>query len=457
MTLYTNARLSIFDLADLLSLSEANIRKRVERGNLPAPVERRPHLVWDAQEFWAWYVAVRPKGYSPELVPIRYWPEEATPPAHVSHKSAQIEVTYRHSMGAVTLVYPANGGHPGWNGARIEAVVRGTLSPQGFDIDVRRPGSQGRDEISTGRLANIVGQRLPYWPSTLRFPSAQGEVLAVPARGAGNLVTLRRLSPLIEDLELRHLLEQQAQSLAHSAYESARSDLEYVEHGVLSGRPFTHLVPQAFPAEVPETESPEWAGELFRTVGTDPAVTVALWHARRAWGSALDGHRAIESVSAGQEGARAFVESLIPAPSKSVMLGHHFIAETESWEAYIHPRHPELLAVKSGDRLDYVAPRTLGPVGDDALLDLSDGSNPFVQYQGDWLPLPYNPYSATAAGYEGSGPKTLIEVIVAARTGRPSVRDFSEVYERFAGSCLERDDYPRRMTVEGVLATLWED
>lgn len=454
MTLYTNSRLTIFNLAELLGISEGNIRKRVERNRLPEPVERNPHMTWDATTFWDWYNATQPKGYSPDLVPISYWPSDETPTPRVSYKRNQIEVTYRHKMGVITLIYPAGVWPAEQIEGRIEAVVRGTLSPSGFDVDVRRPGVNVReDTTATATLSRIVSQDLPYWPFSLRFPSARGDVQASRAETASAFATIQRLTPLIEDAGLRNLLDQHAQALAYGAYCDAEASLKDVEEGVFPGEPFKHLAIQARPLPVPEIEMPDWQGEAFRVVGDSPVVTVALERARNSWGAMLAGIRSIRSLDAASDAARDFFSALVPVPSDSVTLGHHFIMEGDSLEAFIHPRYSDILVTRSGDRLDYLPPRKVGPVGEDALLDLTDASNPFIRHENDWLPLAYNPHYGTEAGYDGTGPKVLVGVIASALTGKSATRDLREAY-RFAGSILERADYPRRVTVDEVLSTV---
>lgn len=452
MALYTNSRLTIFNLAELLGISEGNIRKRVERNRLPEPVERNPHMTWDAATFWDWYNTTQPKGYSPDLVPIKYWPSDETPTPRVSYKRNQIEVTYRHKMGVITLIYPVGERRAEQIEGRIEAVVSGSVSPFGFIVDVRRPGADVQD-TTTETLSRIVSQKLPYWPVSLRFPTARGDVQASCTETASALATIQRLTPLIEDAGLRNLLDEHAQALAYRAYGDAKADLKYVEEGVLPGKPFKHLAVQARPLPVPETETPDWQGETFRVVGDSPVVTVALEGACNSWGTPLVGVRSIQSLDVASDAARDFFSALVPVPSDSVTLGHHFIMEGDSLEAFVHPRYSDILVTRSGDRLDYLPPRKVGPVGEDALMDLTDASNPFIRHENDWLPLAYNPHYGTEAGYDGTGPKVLVDVIVSALTGKPATRDPGEV-EQFAGSILERADYPRRVTVDEVLSTV---
>lgn len=456
MDLSQESHLAIDHVSEILHLQPSSIRKAVERGSIPEPAQRTPHMEWAASEFWHWYYLTMPRHYDPSLIPFKYWPAEKTARPDITYSPDGVTVTFKHSLGEVDVIYPLFGGpDPKRNPDRIQAVVKSGVGLFGFDVLVYL-GHGRKERVSTITLAVIFDQKIPYWPSGLRYASAAGQSkakfnpLAYTPENRDALITLQGVITFT-DAPLRGLLEQHVRALHYEGYSLAESDLGYADGRIgESLDPFDHLDIQARPHEVPETHMPDWEKHKGLVIGGDALATTAVKAARQSWGSGLNGERYLVTDDVPDEAGKEFINKLTPVPSSETTLGHLFLSEGEQY--YVHSDHPEIIAstLHSGATTLYLAPKIIGPVSEDALLDLIDTTNPFVLHEGNWLPVPQHSWSGVNAGYQGTGPKALAEVVLSARRGLPSTGRL------ITCPILEDEQCPRHITVGEVLNNIIE-
>lgn len=445
--------ISIDAVAQILGTSPATVRKNVERGTIIPPQTRSPRLEWDSLTFWGWYYEVaRGKGLPVSVIPFRYWPTLGALTPRITYTPTGVEAIYDHPLGRVALIHPVEPNNAGPSASRADpkalvvAVVRGTLGWAGFDVSVYEDGKSDT-EVPTSVLARIVGSPLPYWPVGLRHHQSGPDGVARLVRGANSLPVLQALTPIIENAELRDLLKSHLEALSYRAYSYALDDVRYADGTKQNFKEPGHLEIQARPIPFPEADNPEWEDHYLLAVGSDPAVVSAIFAAR-------------DSASATDEGARyssdtwspamdSFRGALVPVPAEEVTLGHLFLAGTTEGVKFLrHPEYPEIIAVIEGDgRVVYLPPKVLGPTSRDARLDLSDPTNPFVLIHGDWVPLSQHGWSGVNAGYRGTGPAALWQVISATWRGIEAGNDLME------GSILEHEGFPRNPAITTILSS----
>lgn len=474
--------LTLDDLTLLLDITHTVAHKRTQRGTLPTPRTRNPHLTWDAHTFWDWARTNAPD-VDQKYRPLPHWEPFACAPPRITHHHHTTLAVFTHPRGRIGLRMTTTGApeehpwpsDPDWDDLDVMGVVPGHVAPlsSGYDVYAHHQTTSAFTplRLNTSDLSRIVGQPLPYWPSALRGTS-HTDPHTMPAA----TLEQRRSEPvLLSALDLipnQHPLVQPTQQLLAAmrwrSYEQTRDEIDWLQHGYFTApdapdEPVTHIAVMAHPTPTPEVTYPDWDALTSTPVGDTPAIRSAIAGISLAMTGhvdtrtlTLDGNHTSPRPLTPQdrdqhaEAVQSFTAALHPVTTDDVTYGHHRIREAlrahGPIEYLTHHLNPHIVAVSDGTHLTYTPPKTLHGATKGTPVDLTDPTNPLIQVADTWLPVPTPPDGlGVNAGYRGTGPLSLLQALGALVDRAVSNR---------AQSTLAAPDYPRRSTIGAILDTI---
>ncbi|WP_155859436.1 hypothetical protein [Cellulomonas sp. KRMCY2] len=429
------AQADVEDVAQVLGVSEAAVRKRAQRpGDFPEPVTRNP-LTWATVDIYAYLLdSLAPTRRPP--IPVHFWPRPAVAArlAAVENTDHALELVFQpeQGLGTITLRYRSAYGTPTERSNRraskssraaasddVVCDMGWEESDDGFFVRVRHPAHPDVTyEVTTPQLAHALGQPVPVIPWPLVHTGAlhrwrpgepspiKGDVLAQDDaddlrryRGA-----LPHQSPIDAAVE-RHWRWAHDQAL-HEAWRAVDRAKRFADSVILAVEPSEPL-----PA-APSGSVDDWTHLMLEPVG-DSAGTERI-------ASAIDFADAIREVaeigpgkfSAPQE---AFVGRFAAVQPRQAGLAHLILrryllgysaSESPASVRFLRHRTLPIAAATLGKRFVFAMPDVFLSSGIDQL-DLTDPRVPlYFGDDGEWAPLPGRA-GGYHAGYPGAGPSHL--------------------------------------------------
>jgi hypothetical protein len=233
---------------------------------------------WHEDEVYRWAASTHP--WLINRVPIRYWPDAQRPAIYYGAREIEdaIAQTWRTNAGTVCLLWSRPGltGPPPLHSVAAQLPHADALVRVQFDFHIDGPGlstaqpdnlTEWKDfGVRWAKLAQVLGQPVPYWPYMLRIPKliAAWEPGAPPVTyptipGIDTTPLLRLAATLPQDNPAHQVLLHVARIAQFSSTAKAQLELQIlaeceqrvVKFGQHQGGV---TVVAAFPLEVPEVD-----------------------------------------------------------------------------------------------------------------------------------------------------------------------------------------------------------
>lgn len=393
---------------------------------------------WTDTDVYQWALA-RERGNWSGRVPLSAWPSTygATEFDKAVDLPGAVALRWHNTHGPVSLVWPLPGiprppsSYREWtrtlapNGDGAVIVVAPGLNVRGPELRALLPALPDRDPylVSWSSLAEVLRQRLPYWPPTLRDRhliaawTPDGDpttAMPVPALDTAALLTLASTYP---DGHPAARVLINLTRLAHTqAADNAAQDLQLIESTSAAD---THLLVAARPRSVPDVDLDEVdattrrAGWLDILAGTDDLSCRCVREVCR-WDAGADLPFGNPEQIDVRESRWAFYWSKQLAPGQRTA-AFEIIDADEPGDPLIDPetdapvwRHLDgTFTAAMPQRLPAAAPLTELILAGPIWIRTADGK---------LYPAPRDSSTGISWGYHGSGPGTLALLIDALLT-----------------------------------------
>jgi hypothetical protein len=294
-------------------------------------------------------------------------------------------------------------------------AIGGDFGVDGPAVWAVRPGIPGdrKYEIRWSKLAEVLGQPVPYWPFPLRIRellemwrpgSAPATAAAIPVQDPGPLL---RLAAIVDQgSPPQRTLLNLAQTWQSRATADAEQDLGIMNRTM---RPGTTII-AATPLQVPES-SPDDLDETVRRAGwlqilaRDDNLAALCARAMIMWDGGSDFlSSSPENIDSGTSYGLERAQRLIPAPRTAAI--EQLDPNRDAVEILVDPETDAPVIRWADGQLSAAIPQRLPAVS--PLAELILDKPIWVRTQdGTLYPAPQHPHYGINWGYSGSGPAAL--------------------------------------------------